>query len=197
MKLAAFIALAVFLAGCASERVVYAPLPPPPDPHTQMAALETRVFELIQDQRRKLEPDAKVLVLDSELMGVARKRSADMAAKNYMTHVAPDGTTSTTLIMDEDPDFQGLLGETIAAQYYVTQRGVNVDDFARTFVDIWMKSADHRSVILTRAYDRTGIGTAVNGNTVYVVELFASNLGLPPPPHPQAPKPPAVPTPRP
>jgi uncharacterized protein YkwD len=165
-----------------------------------MAALESRILDLIQDERHKIDPSAKVLALDSELVGVARKRSADMAAKNYMLHAAPDGTTSTTLIMDEDPDFQGLLGENIAAQYYTPQLGVDVDAFARRFVAIWLASPGHRSLIATPVYDRTGIGAAVNGNEVFVVELFATNLGLPPPNHappamaaPGAP----VPTPRP
>jgi hypothetical protein len=29
-------------------------------------------------------------------------------------------------------------------------------------------------------YDRTGVGAAVNGDTVYVAQLFATDLGLPP-----------------
>jgi uncharacterized protein YkwD len=183
LRLAGVIVVVLLLVGCASNRVAYTPPPPPPDPHTQMAALESRILDLIQDERHKIDPNAKVLALDSELVGVARKRSADMAVKNYMLHTAPDGTTSTTLIMDEDPDFQGLLGENIAAQYYTPQLGVDVDAFARRFVAIWLASPDHRSLIATPAYDRTGIGAAVNGNEVFVVELFATDLGLPPPKH--------------
>ncbi len=163
-----------------------------------MAALESRILDLIQEERLKLDPKAKVLALDSELVGVARKRSVDMAAKSYMAHTAPDGTTSTTLIMDEDPDFQGLLGENIAAQYYTPQLGVDVDAFARRFVGIWMNSPEHRSLIATAAYDRAGVGASVNGNEVFVVELFATNLGLPPPAHvPPAIAAPGAPVPRP
>jgi uncharacterized protein YkwD len=182
----------LLLAGCASESEVYVPPPPPPDPHTQMAALEIRVFDLIQAERLKADPGAKPLALDSELVGVARKRSADMAAKGYMNHTAPDGSTSASIIMDEDVDFQGLLGENIAAQYYRPQLGVDVDAFARRFVDIWMNSPDHRKNILTPVYQRSGVGAAVNGDTVYVVQLFATDLGLPPPPHPESKAPPAA-----
>jgi uncharacterized protein YkwD len=175
--------MVLLLSACsAPQPLLYRPPPPPPDPHTQMVALETRVYELIQAERVKADPAAKPLALDSELVGVARKRAADMAAKNYMNHAAPDGTTSTTLIMDEDPDFQGMLGENIAAQYYRPQLGVDVDAFARRFVDIWMQSPDHRKNITLSIYNRSGIGAAVSGDTVYIVQLFATDLGLPPPP---------------
>jgi len=170
------------LCACASQpEPAYTPPPPPPDPHTQMAALELRIFDLVQEERRRLDPNAKTLALDSELVGVARKRSADMAAKGYMNHAAPDGTTSTTLIMDEDRDFQGLLGENIAGQYYTPALGVDVDAFARKFVDIWMANPDNRALLATPQYDRSGVGAAVNGNEVFAVELFATDLGLPPP----------------
>ncbi|HEY1631746.1 MAG TPA: CAP domain-containing protein [Rhizomicrobium sp.] len=187
-------ALLFLLAACASQtpRVAYTPPPPPPDPHTQMDALEARILTLVQEERQKINPEAKVLALDSELVGVARKRSADMAAKSYMAHAAPDGTTSTTLIMDQDADFQGLLAENIAAQYYTPQMGVDVETFAKKFVRIWLDSPDHRRVLSTSIYDRTGVGASVNGDEVFVVQLFASNLGLPPPPREPPPKEPAA-----
>jgi uncharacterized protein YkwD len=174
-----FLALTFFLAACAMQpaRVV----PPPPDPHTQMLALETRIFDLIQDERHKIDPNAKALMLDSELVGVARQRSVDMAAKNYMDHTAPDGSTSASIIMDEDEDFQGLLGENIAEQHYTPALGVDVDAFARRFVDTWLNSPTHKQNLSYPPYDRSGVGAAVNGDSIYVVQLFATNMGLPPP----------------
>ena len=68
------------LAACATQPARVVPLPP--DPHTQMAALEARIFDLIQNERHKIDPNAKRLILDSELVGVARKRSNDKAAKS-------------------------------------------------------------------------------------------------------------------
>lgn len=172
------------LAGCASMNAPFrtAPPPPPPDPHTQMAQLETRIFQLIQEERHKIDPNAKPLAFDGELQGVARERSRDMAAKNYMAHTAPDGETSASIIMDEDAKFQGLLGENIAAQHYLKAYGVDVDVFAHRFVDTWLKSKSHRDNLAYAPYNRTGVGAAVNGDTVYVTELFATDMGLPPPP---------------
>jgi uncharacterized protein YkwD len=157
-------------------------LAPPPDPRTQMAALENRIFELIQDERQKIDPKAKPLALDSELVGVARQKSLDMANRNYMAHLSPDGSSSASIIMDHDAAFQGLLGENIAAEHYLKDYGVDVETFARRFVDLWLASPVHRDNLSFPAYDRTGVGAAVNGDTVYVTELFATDMGLPPPP---------------
>lgn len=152
------------------------PLPPPPDPQTQMAGLETRIVILAEEQRLKIDPMARPLVLDPELARIARERAADMAAKNYLAHVAPNGDTSASLLMAEDSKFQGLLGENLAAQHYVKQSGVDVEEFAQRFLDEWIKSQPHRDNLAFADYNRTGVGAAVNGDTVYVAQLFSFNL---------------------
>jgi uncharacterized protein YkwD len=168
------------LAGCASTPPVPKPLPPPPDPVTLMPALENRIALLVEEEREKIDPHAHPLAIDPELASIARARSRDMAAKNYMAHKAPNGDTSATLLMDQDPKFQGLLGENMAALHYVKQSGVDVNRFARGFVDQWLKDAQHRENLAMAGYTMTGIGAAVNGDTVYVTALFATDLGLGP-----------------
>jgi len=155
---------------------------PPPDPKTVMPALENRIYELVQAERQKLDPKAKALALDSELVGVAREKSADMAAHNYAAHRGPSGGTTANIIMDKDAAFQGLLGENIAAQPFLKDYGVDVEIFAHRVVDIWLGSQTHRENLAYPVFDRTGVGAAVSGDTVYVTELFATDLGLPPPP---------------
>ena len=147
-----------------------------------MGALETRIAILVEEQRHRLDPKARNLAIDPELSKIARARAADMAAKNYLAHAAPNGDTSASLLMAEDEKFQGLLGENLAAQHYVTQSGVDVDQFARRFLDTWVNSPAHRDNLAFPDYDRTGVGAAVNGDTVYVAQLFASDMGLKPPP---------------
>ena len=181
MRVPAFVLLLLVCVGCAGQQMATVAPPPPPDPHTQMAALEQRIFDLVQDERHKINAKAKVLVLDSELIGVARERSADMATKNYFAHASPDGQTSATIIMDKDADFQGILGENLAAQHYLTAQGVDVDVFARRFVDSWLASPSHKDNLAFFGYDRSGVGAAVNGDTIYVTQLFATDLGLPKP----------------
>lgn len=172
-------AVALFAQACAGTMAV-APPAPPPDPRTQMAALELRIFEIVQDERHKVDPNAKVLALDSELVGVARAHSSDMATRNYFAHKSPDGTTSADLIMDADDKFQGLLGENLAAQHFIVGSGIDVDIFAHRFVDSWLASPSHKENLAFAPYDRSGVGAAVEGNTIYVTQLFATDMGLPP-----------------
>ena len=164
-------------AGCAETRQAALP---PPDPATLMPALETRIAVLIEEERERIDAKARPLVIDPELSGIARKRAADMAAKNYLAHAAPNGETSASILMDQDPRFQGLLGENMAAQHYVKQTGVDVNAFARAIVDQWLKSPQHHDNLAFADYNLTGIGAAVNGDTVYVTELFATDLGMGP-----------------
>jgi uncharacterized protein YkwD len=169
--------LLLLCAGCATTAPP-APRPPPPDPKTLMTALEQRIAILVADERWRIDPNAKPLMIDPELAGIARQRSADMAARHYFAHVAPNGDTSASILMAEDARFQGLLGENMAAQHYRTELGVDVDRFARTFLEIWLKSPKHKENLSYAGYDRTGIGAAVDGDTVYVTQLFATDLGL-------------------
>jgi len=145
-----------------------------------MTALANRIVQLVEDERLKLDPRAKALAIDPELTKIALARARDMAEKSYLAHAAPDGETSTTLLMADDATWQGLLGENLAAQHYVSASGVDVETFAQRFLDEWVKSDPHRENLAYPVYDRTGVGAAVNGDTVYVTQLFASDLGLKP-----------------
>jgi uncharacterized protein YkwD len=150
------------------------PLPPPPDPKTQMAELETRLGRLVEETRRKLEPKARPLQLDPALVKIARARAEDMAAKKYLASTAPDGKTSASLLMEADAQYQGLLGENVAAQYYVSQSGVDPAAFAQRFLETWLESPAHRDNMVFTEYDRAGVGAAVNNDTVYVSLLFST-----------------------
>jgi uncharacterized protein YkwD len=177
-RIALLFLAALALSACAE---VPAGPPAPPDPKTQMGALETRIAALVEEERLKLDPKAKPLAVDAELSKVARSRASDMAAKNYLAHEGPDGATSASELMQEDAKWQGLLGENLAAQHYTKQSGVVVDIFARRFLDEWLKSPPHRDNMAFADYDHAGVGAAVNGDTVYVAVLFSTDMGLPPP----------------
>jgi uncharacterized protein YkwD len=156
-----------------------------------MSALERRIFTLVQDERHRINPAAKPLVLDPELFGVAKQRSRDMAARNYIAHNSPEGVSASSLIMDEDQSFQGLLGENLAAQPFNKQYGVDVNIYARRLVDTWLSSPAHKANLAYAPYDRSAVGAAVGGDTIYVIQLFATDLGLPalttsPPPVPKS-----------
>jgi len=170
---------ALALAGCSVFESPPPPgPPPPPDPKTQMAALEMRIAILVEEERHRLDPKARALAIDPELSKIARARASDMAAQNYLAHAAPNGDTSASLLMQQDEKWQGLLGENLAAQHYTPQLGVAVEDFARRFLDEWLKSPPHRDNMIFANYDHAGVGAAVNADTVYVTVLFSTDMGL-------------------
>jgi uncharacterized protein YkwD len=152
----------------------------PPDPKTEMPALETRIYALIQEKRHEIDPKAKSLSLDPELVTIARKRSQGMAATGTFTGGSGDPHQSATMLMDEDAKFQGLVGENVAAQRFSAKTGIDVDAYAKRFVDSWLASAPHKENLSFPDYTLTGVGAAANGDTVYVTQLFSSDLGLGP-----------------
>jgi len=162
--------LALVCAGCASTP------PPAPDAKTQLPALEVRIFELINERRAAIDPKARQLALDSELVGLARQRSLDMAAKNGFDAVSADPHMSATRLMAEDAAFQGLLGENVAAQRYDKTTGLKLEQCATSIVEIWIKSPRHRDNLSYADYVRTGVGAAVSNDTVFVTQLFATPL---------------------
>jgi uncharacterized protein YkwD len=178
MRFACLILTVLILAACA-EQVAQGPQAPP-DPKTQMGALEARIAVLVEEERHRLEPKARPLAIDPELSQVARARATDMAAGNYLAHAAPNGDTSASLLMKQDAQWQGLLGENLAAQHYTKQSGVAVEEFARRFLEEWLKSPPHRDNMIFADYDHAGVGAAVNGDTVYVAVLFSTDMGLKP-----------------
>ena len=166
--------LLLFCAGCADLSSLFGPSKP--DVPAQMPALESHIYTLIVDERRKLDPKAHFLSLDPELVTVARKRSASMALKNSFT--GDDPHASATMLMAEDAKFQGLIGENVAAQHFTPAAGIDVDAVAKRFVDGWLASAPHKENLDFADYDRTGVGAAANGDTIYVTQLFSTDLGL-------------------
>jgi uncharacterized protein YkwD len=151
-----------------------------PDPASQMPALEARIYALIQQKRGEIDPKAKALALDPELVAIARKRSQGMAAANSFSGGSSDPHQSATMLMAEDAKFQGLIGENVAAQHFSAASGIDVDAFAERFVASWVSSAPHKENLSFPDYTLTGVGAAVNGDTVYVTQLFAGDLGLGP-----------------
>ena len=143
-----------------------------------MPALESRIYALIVDQRRKLDPKAQFLSLDPELVAIARKRSTGMALRN--SFASDDPHASATMLMAEDAKFQGLIGENVAAQHFTPDAGIDVDAVAQRFVESWLASAPHKENLGFADYNRTGVGASANGDTIYVTQLFSTDLGLGP-----------------
>jgi uncharacterized protein YkwD len=174
-RLFAFI-FAFGLAACAT-----APAPQgPPAVEAQLSLLKERLFVLVVTERRRLNQGAKPLILDPELMRAAQTHSDDMAAKRSFDAGSPEGNLAVNILLG-DPKFRGFVAENSAAQYLTPGVGLDPEAYARGFLEIWLKSPDHRMNLTDPRFDKTGIGIAVNGDQIYAAELFATDLGLPEP----------------
>jgi len=142
-----------------------------------MPLLETRIVQLVAEQRAKAAPKAKIMLVDPELTKVARKRSAGMATANAFS-TGDDTHMAATMIMNDDAKFQGLVGENVAAQHFTLAQGIDVDAFAKRFVEGWAASKPHLDNLSFPDYDRTGVGASANADTIYVAQIFTTDLGL-------------------
>jgi uncharacterized protein YkwD len=186
--LGAFLGLAI--GGCAG---LFGPSRP--DPAARMPALEQRIFVLVAQKRHETEPKARALAPDQTLTEVARKRSAEMAKANSFAG-SGDPHSAATLLMSQDAKFQGMVGENVAAQHYTPGQDIDVDTFAKRFVDTWAASKPHLENLSFADFDRSGVGAAVNADTIYVSQLFTTDLGLGDKPEPSVSDILTVPTPR-
>jgi len=107
----------------------------------------------------------------SSLNKAASLKAADMFAKNYWAHFAPDGTSPWY--------FFGLVG------YQYSWAGENLArDFATSggVVTAWMVSSGHRANILNSNFSEIGVavvnGTLQGEDTTLVVQLFAKPVAL-------------------
>jgi Uncharacterized protein with SCP/PR1 domains len=166
----AFLGLAV--AGCAG---LFGPSHP--DPAARMPALEKRIFALVAETRHKTDSQARTLALDPALTEVARKRSAEMAKADSFI-IGGDPHIAASLLMAADAKFQGLVGENVAAQHYTPGQDIDVEAFAKRFVDSWAASKPHLENLSFADYDRTGVGAALNADTIYVAQIFTTDLGM-------------------
>ena len=97
------------------------------------------------------------LTLSSDLVSVARKHSAEMAAKGAIYHNSSLGS---------DVNNWRKVGENVG-------RGPSAKSVHQAF----MGSTSHRTHILDAAYDRVGVGTVWKGSTLYVTVIFVDSVG--------------------
>ena len=162
------LAAAFLLAACAG---VEGPAPS----NAQLTQLKAQIYVHIEEERLKLNGEAKPLVQDSALEDAAQAHS-DAMAKRRAFDSGGAGDNVAIQQLAASPTFRGYVAENSAMQYFNPASGIDTDAFARGFVQIWLGSPEHKTVIVFSAFDKTGIGIAVTGNRIYAAELFAAPL---------------------
>ena len=113
------------------------------------SSTERVVFKLLNDIRRehKLPP----FTFSAALRKAAREHSADMLARQYFEHNAPNETFDHRIRRHLNST---LVGENIAwgTGRYATPTGL---------VQLWMNSPTHRRIILMKSLRRVGLGVAI------------------------------------
>jgi uncharacterized protein YkwD len=97
------------------------------------------------------------LVVDGDLVTIARIRSSDMATRNYFSHTSPDGQTAFTLL-DQWGIPYSWAGENLARNNYPA------GESAAVAAEDLMASPPHRENILSPNYTRVGVGYAEDGS---------------------------------
>jgi uncharacterized protein YkwD len=98
------------------------------------------------------------LSANGALTNAAAWMAADMAAKNYMSHVSSDGRSPTQRMSAFGyPAGSVYTGENLGAGYAT----------ASAVLGAWQTSAAHNAILLSPNYNAIGIGLGYNANSTY------------------------------
>lgn len=110
------------------------------------------------------------LAFDGTLGTVATTRSTDMADHHTFSHTASDGCDLECRF--ERSDYATLSwGENIAE--YEPYSRLTPQTLARSFVEKWARSSEHKRNLLSSEFTHEGVGVAMNGNRLVVTVVFA------------------------
>jgi uncharacterized protein YkwD len=105
---------------------------------------------------------------DSRLAASARGYAADMARRNFFSHVSPGGSTFASRARAHGFDWSAV-GENLAAGQTTP----------RTLVRAWVRSPGHCTNIISRRYTAIGVGAVRGGPAPYDGPTWVQDLGRP------------------
>jgi uncharacterized protein YkwD len=130
-----------------------------------LSAYENQVLALINTLRAQNGLGSLVAV--QSLTNIARSRSADMLARNYFSHYAPEGKNIFNYLRESGIPYS-YGGENLA---HSTPANAGSPD---VFMHAWLSSPTHRANILRAEYTKIGIGVSENGNRRVVTTVFTN-----------------------
>lgn len=116
------------------------------------------------------------LKLNSSLNAAAQAKANDMAARNYWSHITPDGSQPWTFVSNQNYSYQKL-GENLAAGFSDSEAAIKG----------WMASAGHRDNLLDPLFSEVGFGFAnnpdyvANGGPMTIIVAFYGRPASAPP----------------
>ena len=155
-------------------------------PAIELSEIEKIIFEKINLIRQKsgLNP----LKYDAKLARVALAHSSDMVNREFFSHYNPDGKGPVERVKDvgfdeklsADGNFYFSVAENIGyvrPGYLRKLNNMKVERTPRSLavaqIKLWLKSKPHKTNMLSKDYDETGIGVAVDKNdNFYATQLF-------------------------
>ena len=111
------------------------------------------------------------LTMNQQLVSGATAKGADMLARYYWAHVAPDGTQPWKFFTDAGYKYR-YAGENLARDF----------SNANSAVEAWMASPSHRENLLSSKYSEIGIavveGDLAGADTTIIVQFFGTKQGV-------------------
>ena len=140
----------------------------------RVSELELKVHAGINVERA--QQGGSPLAWDEGLASVARAHSDDMTGRGYFSHDTPEGLDPTDRLhragLNCRKGYRYGIAENIAIETTLS----NLDRTAAEAVRGWVNSPGHRSNLLGRQYDRTGIGASFGTwrgyQAVYLTQVF-------------------------
>lgn len=156
-----------FLLGFWIALAVLVPLAAPPafGATDELPTMEQAIHHAVNGFRR----EHRLIALErrTDLDAVARAHSEDMVARRFFAHEDPEGRNWVDRLRAAGVDGFALAGENV---------GLSSQSPAPTAIfQGWERSPDHRSNLLARPYNSTGIGAArAPDGTVYITQLYVT-----------------------
>jgi uncharacterized protein YkwD len=147
---------------------------PPAGAISYLDSVETRILELVNEERRKQRLSS--LQLDETLRAIARNHDDDMLARNFFGHVNPSGEGPSDRIARQHRRLIGMTGENIweSSGDYPSRH----PDLAAEIMQAWMKSPGHRENILRKEFTHLGVGVCAAGREIRATQEFAGIRAL-------------------
>jgi hypothetical protein len=136
-------------------------------------AARDRALELVNADRAA--HDLPPLRLDDALTAAAKAHAEDMTARDYFSHIAPDGTSVMGRYLEAGGSRAVTVAENIGAC-----GPCPAGDVTAHLHQGWMNSDGHRANILDPGLDRFGYGTSGNAERLLAVQTFAGPGTAPP-----------------